>query len=197
MAEDAATELVGPTGSVDARPRSERSLLRDAAKGSADAAEQLARIHWAGAHRAAFLITHDREAAEDIAQEAILAALSSLRRFDRARSFRPWLHKIVANRAIDWLRARDRRREVQLYPVPQADVLAAHSSKQPHDEAGVAIDRLAALDPQSRAIVVMRCVFEYRPREIAPMVGLSAGAVRTRLHRALAELRNAIEEETG
>ena len=55
---------------------------------------------------------HDATAAEDVAQEAFLAAVRSLDRFDRRRPFGPWLHRIVVNRAIDHARARELRREV-------------------------------------------------------------------------------------
>jgi hypothetical protein len=54
--------------------RDEAALIRQARRGSADALEALVRRHWADAHRAAFLIVHDAGAAEDIAQEAMLAA---------------------------------------------------------------------------------------------------------------------------
>ena len=55
---------------------------------------------------------HDATAAEDVAQEAFLAAVRALDRFDRRRPFGPWLHRIVVNRAIDYARARELRREV-------------------------------------------------------------------------------------
>src|SRR5690242_11613142 len=73
---------------------------------------ELFRRHWPAAHRAAWLVVHDAAAAEDIAQEAFLAAVRALDRFDRRRRFAPWLHRIVVNRAIDWVRARELRREV-------------------------------------------------------------------------------------
>ena len=60
------------------------------------------------------LVVHDAAAAEDIAQEAFLAAVRNLDRFDRGRPFGPWLHRIVVNRAIDWARARQMRGEVEL-----------------------------------------------------------------------------------
>ena len=60
------------------------------------------------------LVTGDAAAAEDIAQEAFLAAVRNLDRFDRRRPFAPWLHRIVVNRAIDWTRARRLRAEVEL-----------------------------------------------------------------------------------
>ncbi len=100
--------LAGPK-----RPRSERTLIREAQRGSADAFEELFRRHWRRAHRAAFLVVGDAAAAEDIAQEAFLAAIRALDRFDRTRPFGPWLHRITVNRAIDFSRARSLRAESQ------------------------------------------------------------------------------------
>ena len=91
--------------------RSERSLIAGALAGSEVDLEKLFRRHWTRAYRAAFLIVHDHAAAEDIAQEAFLSAVRHIDRFDRQRRFGPWLGAIVANRAIDWARARAARRE--------------------------------------------------------------------------------------
>ena len=87
----------------------ERALVEAAQSGSEAAVEELFRLHWPHTHRAAYLIVRDAAAAEDIAQEAFLSALSSLDRFDRRRPFAPWLHRIAVNRAIDWSRARSVR----------------------------------------------------------------------------------------
>src|SRR5919202_1879586 len=97
--------------------RIERSWVRGAQRGSVSDLESLFRHHWPRAYRAAYLVVHDSAAAEDIAQEAFLAAVRSLDRFDRRRPFGPWLHRIVVNRAIDWSRARTLRGEV-----PDADI---------------------------------------------------------------------------
>ena len=91
---------------------SEASLVRAAQRGSSEAFAELFRRHWPRAHRAAWLVVHDATAAEDVAQEAFLAAVRALDRFDRRRPFGPWLHRIVVNRAIDYARARELRREV-------------------------------------------------------------------------------------
>src|SRR5918998_2005284 len=93
--------------------RDERALVRGAQQGSAAAVEDLFRLHWPRAFRAAFLVVHDAAAAEDIAQESFLAAIRALDRFDRTRPFGPWLHRIVVNRAIDWTRARQLRAEAE------------------------------------------------------------------------------------
>src|SRR5436190_568038 len=92
--------------------RDERAWVRGAQRGSDSDLESLFRHHWPRAYRAAYLVVHDAAAAEDIAQEAFLAAIRSLDRFDRRRPFGPWLHRIVVNRAIDWTRARSLRHEV-------------------------------------------------------------------------------------
>jgi RNA polymerase sigma factor (sigma-70 family) len=69
------------------RPRSEQALIRGAQAGSEADLEALFHRFWPRAYRAAFLIVHDHAAAEDIAQEAFLAAIRRLDRFDRRRRF--------------------------------------------------------------------------------------------------------------
>src|SRR5437588_596445 len=91
--------------------RDERAWVRGAQAGSVSDLEALFRAHWPRAYRAAYLVVHDAAAAEDIAQEAFLAAVRALDRFDRKRPFGPWLHRIAVNHAIDWARARSLRRE--------------------------------------------------------------------------------------
>ena len=100
------------------RRRDERALVRSAQGGSSAAFEELFRLHWGRAHRAAYLVVHDAAAAEDIAQESFLAAVRNLDRFDRRRPFGPWLHRIVVNRAIDHARARALRAETGLAARP-------------------------------------------------------------------------------
>jgi RNA polymerase sigma-70 factor (ECF subfamily) len=71
------------------RRASDGALVRAAQGGSEAAVEELFSRHWPDAYRAAYLVTRDRGAAEDIAQEAFLAALRALPRFDRRRPLRP------------------------------------------------------------------------------------------------------------
>src|SRR5918992_55617 len=101
------------------RRRGDAALLRAVDRGDEAALGELFRRHWPAIHRAAWLVTHDAQAAEDIAQESFLAALQRLDGFDRRRPFRPWLHRIVVNRAVDFVRARTARREVAAIGVPE------------------------------------------------------------------------------
>ena len=159
----------------------ERAWIRGARRGSLDGFEALFREHWPRAYRAAYLVAGDAAAAEDITQEAFLAAIRHLDRFDRRRPFGPWLHRIVVNRAIDWTRARRLRAEVEL-----GDELAAPTAA-PAD--GAAFGRIRDLSPEHRAVVVLRYVLEYTPGEIAELLDLPRGTVNSRLRRGLDRLR--------
>jgi RNA polymerase sigma-70 factor (ECF subfamily) len=162
--------------------RDERAHVRGAQRGSASAIEALFRLHWARAHRAAYLVVHDAAAAEDIAQEAFLAAVRNLDRFDHGRPFGPWLHRIVVNRAIDWARARQLRSETEL-----AEGAAAPERAAPLDDSLLAA--LASLPPDHRAVVVLRHLLEYTPGEIADLLGVPRGTVNSRLRRGLDALK--------
>jgi RNA polymerase sigma-70 factor (ECF subfamily) len=177
-----------------ARGGDDASLVRQACRGSADAIEALVRRHWDGAHRAAFLIVHDAGAAEDIAQEAMLAAVRSIDGFDRRRPFRPWLHRIVVNRSLDWLRARARRPELSVELAgPAAGAPAAPD--EPDALSGEMMRALAALEPEERALIVMRHLLGYRSSELGRMLGMPAATVRTRLARALTRVRELLDVE--
>jgi RNA polymerase sigma-70 factor, ECF subfamily len=172
------------------RARTERSLIRGALAGSEADLELLFRRHWPRAYRTALLIVHDHAAAEDIAQEAFVAAIRRLDRFDRRRPFAPWLGTIVANRAVDWVRMRTARRE------------SAGSGPEPASPPDVPVGRysqdvlaaLAALSPEHRAVVVMRYVLEYTPGEIARALELPRGTVNSRLRRGLDALEARLRE---
>ncbi|MEN3282073.1 MAG: hypothetical protein V7607_3213 [Solirubrobacteraceae bacterium] len=165
----------------------EPALVRAAQRGSAEAFAELFRRHWPRAHRAAWLVVHDATAAEDVAQEAFLAAIRSLDRFDRRRPFAPWLHRIVVNRAIDYARARELRREVGGDVVEPA---APDAACGPSEDV---LTALAALPPDQRAVIVMRHLLGFTPGEIAGALGLPRGTVNSRLRRGLDGLQEAVQ----
>jgi RNA polymerase sigma-70 factor, ECF subfamily len=169
--------------------RDERAFVRAAQRGSASGIEALFRLHWQRAHRAAYLVVHDAAAAEDIAQEAFLAAVRNLDRFDRGRPFGPWLHRIVVNRAIDWTRARQLRGETELL-----DAVVAPDAGSLDD---ALLGALAALPPDHRAVIVLRHLLEYTPGEIAELLGVPRGTVNSRLRRGLDSLKETVPALPG
>lgn len=194
LAATASARLPLNGGSV---PRSERGLIRAAQGGSEQAIEELFRRYWPVGYRAAVYITRDAAAAEDIAQESFLAAVRNLDRFDRARPFGPWFKRLVANRAIDWTRAREiRGRYIDRERGEQA-VRAAGEPAIPASGAWAAdlTAAVAALPFEQRTVVVLRYLLEYTPGEIAELVGIPRGTVNSRLRRGLDALRTGMEGE--
>lgn len=171
--------------------RDERRLVREAQRGSTEAVEALFRVHWPQAHRTAYLVVHDGAAAEDIAQEAFLAALRALDRFDRRRPFGPWLYRIVVNRAIDHARSRGLRHEVRADG--HEPIAAAEDSAHLYSDELIAA--LAALPADRRAVVVLRYVLDFTPGEIAKALDIPRGTVNSRLRRGLDALRACLPEE--
>ena len=161
--------------------RQERSWIRGARAGSVSDLEALFREHWPRAHRAAYLVVQDAAAAEDIAQEAFLAALRGLGRFDVRRPLRPWLHRIAVNRAIDFSRARKLRREVADL-APDRPAAESEGTVMLDDELAAALLRL---EVEQRAVVVLRYVLELTPGEIAVVLELPRGTVNSRMRRGL------------
>jgi RNA polymerase sigma-70 factor (ECF subfamily) len=172
------------------RGLAERRLVAAARRGDDAAQEELFHRHWLPMYRAAYLITQDKAAAEDVAQEAFMAAIASLDRFDLWRPLGPWLHRIAVNRAIDWVRARELRREVG------GEALEGLSREQtgrpPASQGAPLTDQMAvavgALPLEQRAVVVMRYLLEYTPGEIARALELPRGTVNSRLRRGLDRL---------
>jgi len=175
---------------IDARLRSrdDADLVRRARDGSRDAAGALFARHWPAAWRAALAVTGRRSAADDVAQDAFERAFAALGRFDEARPFAAWLHRIVVNRSLDLLRSE--RRLVRLDEIgDEAAQWDAESAEDPR-----ALTALAGLSAERRAVVVLRHLLGYAPPEIADILDVPVGTVHSRLARALADLRTALEE---
>lgn len=168
--------------------RSDGELMRAVRQGSEAAAEELVARHWDRAYRVAFAILGDAHFAEDVTQEAMVSLLGNIGRFDARRPFEPWLHRIVANRALDWARARARREELPRLVAPAAP----DPSSDPR-----LVEALQALPEDQRAVVVLRHVAGYGTNEIARLLGLRRGTVGSRLRRGLDQLRAQLEEDDG
>jgi RNA polymerase sigma-70 factor, ECF subfamily len=171
--------------------RSERRLLREAKAGSVTSVDELVRLHWDSAYRAAYLIVQDAAIAEDIAQEALVSTVEALDRFDWRRPLRPYLHRIAVNRSLDWLRAKRTRPEISLEAVTPPE---AHAADQPQALSASLAAAFALLHPEDRAAVVLRYVLGYSPKEVGVMLGVPGSTARSRLSRALERLRNELDE---
>ncbi|MFN8622721.1 MAG: RNA polymerase sigma factor [Chloroflexota bacterium] len=165
----------------------QRGLVVRAGRGDMDAFGALVDGSLARLDAIARLILRDTELARDAVQEALVRAwrdLPGLRDPDR---FEAWLHRLTVHACIDLARRRRRRViEVELTPdvePPFADASAFLADRDQLDRA------LARLDPQQRAAVVLRFYLELSLQETADALGVPLGTAKSRLHRALDQLR--------
>jgi RNA polymerase sigma-70 factor (ECF subfamily) len=178
---------------VVGRPLSEHELVDRAKRGDAVAYAEVVRMHEQIAFRTAHVMIGDSAEAQDAAQEAFIKAYRALWRFRSGAPFRPWLLRIVANECHN--RRRSARRQAALAlrvvherspggaaPSPEVAVLAS--------ERRVAV--LAALNSLAedhRLVIACRYFLDLSEAETAAALGCRRGTVKSRLSRALEQLR--------
>lgn len=165
---------------------SDHDLARAAAAGSRDAGAELFRRHWPQARRVARAVVGRDALADDVAQEAMVTAFASIRRYRGDGEFAGWLRRIVVTRALNALRAE--RRLVSLDAAADMPVDDA-----PHLADPALRDAVAALPGDQRIAVALRYGAGLTPTEIAQATGVAVGTVNSRLGRALARLRATLE----
>ena len=138
----------------------------------------------------------NRHDAEDVTQEVFLTAFRKMDQFERRSSFYTWLHRIAFNAAID-LQRRKKRTRNQLSSDAMIDT-AEPSDRKTASPAAIVITMetvsqvqlaLSRLDEERRNIIVLRDLQGIEYAEIATMLDIPVGTVRSRLHRARIELR--------
>ncbi len=168
---------------------SEADLIRQAQQGDPDAWEPLMRIHQAAVFRLAYLLLGDPDEAEDAAQETFLRAYHALRRFDPSRPLRPWLMQIVSNLVRNHHRSLGRQFKVLLRLA--AEPAASEASLAP-DDTHALWHAIRKMSFEHQQVIYLRFFLDMSEQEISAAVGIAPGTVKSRLHRALAALRQVI-----
>jgi RNA polymerase sigma-70 factor (ECF subfamily) len=142
-----------------------------------------------------FRMVRDRELAEDLAQETFVKALNALDSYRPEFKFSSWIFKIANNAAIDHLRRRELD-TLSLDGSPHAETPEAIESPLDAVEAkelGGAIEHaIGLLRPEYRSCILLRHVEGRAYEEIAEILNLPLGTVKTYIHRARNELRQAL-----
>ncbi len=148
--------------------------------------------------RLAWRLTGEREAARDVVQDAWLAIVRGLKRLDDPARFRSWAYRIVTNKCADWIRRRRVRRSAANELRDSAASTRDDSSNQTDSADDVArmLDAMAKLPDEQRAVLSLHYLDEMGVREIARVLGVSEGTVKSRLHHARNRLKEALERVT-
>ncbi len=154
--------------------------------------------HHARVFRAAYLISRETDAADDIAQLVFEELFTAFRRFDTARPFLPWLYRIVHNVSMDYLR-RNRRGTLPL--LNPDSLLGPDPDPGPADRAEQAEQRevvwaaMSRLPDHQRAVLTLRYYAGLNEAEMADTLNIRRGTVKSRLHRAQEALASLLAGE--
>ncbi len=142
--------------------------------------------------RLAWRLTSEREAARDVVQDAWLAIVRGLKRLDDPARFRPWAYRIVKNKCADWVRRRATRRNAMEQLREQATHPATDGEPNSGDISRLR-DAMARLPDEQRMILSLHYSEEMSIIEIAAVLGVPAGTVKSRLFHARNRLKEALE----
>jgi RNA polymerase sigma-70 factor (ECF subfamily) len=200
---------MAPASSLDLTNLPDADVVALAQKGRERAFRELIRRYERPVFSLIFRMVRDRETAEDLAQDTFIKVLNHIDRYRPEFRLSSWLFKIANNVAIDHLRKRQIE-TVSIDGSPHAataaeveatsfDVVARQETALEEMEArelGSAIERaIASLRPEYRSCILLRHVEGRSYEEIAATLDLPLGTVKTYIHRARHQLREALEGE--
>jgi RNA polymerase sigma-70 factor (ECF subfamily) len=174
----------------------EADLITRARQGDQAAWEALVQQHQTAVFRLAYLLLGDADEAEDIAQETFIRTFRKLNRFDTGRPLRPWLLRIASNLARNHHRGVGRYLAA-LQRLPQADPksISAEHENWHEMEAQALWQAVRRLNLKDQQIIYLRYFLELSVMEVADTLEIAPGTVKSRLFRALARLRQIVEQE--
>lgn len=178
-------------------------LIRRAQRGDADAFEQLLLEHQKNVYNLCYRMAGNPDDAMDLSQETFLRAWRCLDQYQFVSAFSTWLYRLCSNICIDFLRRRRRQQTVpltfedadgeeQTYAVPDAQPL-------PEEQVELKLTRetlqaaMAQLLPEHRAVLQLRVVNEMSYEQIADVLDIQIGTVKSRLSRARNQLKKILE----
>jgi len=183
-------------------PEDDRALVEQVKAGQTQSYGELVRRYQDRIFNTCWRICGHLEDARDLTQEAFLKAFENLDGYRHESGFYTWIFRVATNLAISHRRSAGRRRALldgqSGAARSQADALVRRMESEgnvPHesgDESGRVAAMLQTLDDDHRAVVVLRDIEGFDYQEIAEILGVPAGTVKSRLHRARMSLREAL-----
>jgi RNA polymerase sigma-70 factor, ECF subfamily len=186
----------------------DRELAARAAQGGEPAFRELLARYERPVFSLVYRMVRDRTLAEDLAQEAFIRAFNAIGSYDPSYRFSNWIFKIAHNHTIDHIRRR-KLDTVSIDGSPHAtspgeeqrtSMVLASSEESPaayveHKELGGQIERaIGELRPEYRSVILLRHVEGCAYEEIAHVMEIPLGTVKTYLHRARAELKERLAD---
>lgn len=179
----------------------DRELIKEAKSGSSEAFGQLVKRYYQKAYSIAYWKTGNSEAALDISQEAFIRVYRKLKSFDTTKSFLPWLHTIIKNLCLNYLKRRKRRWLVFSdffagKPTSEQEISREETGEFEKNESKTRVwEALNRLKEEDREIIVMKDLHGMSYKEIAGVLNIPPGTVMSRLYHARKKLLSLFEVE--
>jgi RNA polymerase sigma-70 factor (ECF subfamily) len=174
--------------------------------GDKTALDALVQRHHEKAYKYAYRLTRDADQACDVVAEAFVRVCKSLGRFEGKSAFSTWLHRVVTNCFLDLRKRASSRPSLSLDSILQDGAreieqqisdssLAPHEMAARHERENRLAKAIDTLPEHHRAIIVMFHVESLSYEEIADLLDLPIGTVKSRLNRARLSLRDVLMED--
>ncbi|MGM0554803.1 MAG: sigma-70 family RNA polymerase sigma factor [Myxococcota bacterium] len=185
--------------------RNERKLVRALRRRDEDAFAEMVRRHQHKVFNVIYRIVGDKQEAEDVAQEVFVAVFKYIDSFRGEAKFSTWLYRIATNRAknrIKYLARRSKSKHQDIDDTPESKMddnpFGGDMSRPDHKAMGheleeIIQDGLASLSEDHRTVIVLRDIENMTYQDIAEVVELPEGTVKSRLYRARVALKEYVE----
>lgn len=181
--------------SMRAREQSDETLVKRAQKGDTEAFSELARRHELSVYNLSLRFMRNSSLAEDMAQEAFLKAYQKIGKFRRESQFSTWLYRIACNVCLSELQKRKRRGELSLAYRPEPSGPSVAASLPQAEEAELIRKCVAKLPRRYAEAITLFYLQECSYEEVAEIMEIPIGTLKTWLHRARKQLRGIVQRE--
>ena len=183
----------------------DRRLITECLQGRKAAFGDLVRRYQDRLYNAIYRLVDNAEDAADVVQDAFLNAYQSLNSFKGDSEFFTWLYRIAFNTAISLKR---KRRVVLRFdagpngemvgdPIDESELTRPGSALERSEEEAKLQAALNRLSPEHRTVLILKDIEGQKYEEIAEILDVPIGTIRSRLHRARLELRELLQREEG
>lgn len=185
--------------SLNNSQETERALIARALKGDSGAYDTLVTRFRDRLYALVYHMVLNAQEAEDLAQETFVKAYRSLGKFRQESNFYTWLYRIAVNLVYTQSKKYSRRRALFTAAVQSGDSLGAHWPATPEELAQseeareMILKAIHQLDPRFRQVLVLKELEGLEVAEVAKILGLPEGTVKSRLFRAREDLRRLLK----
>jgi RNA polymerase sigma-70 factor (ECF subfamily) len=178
---------------MNGKPGEDELLVLRSRQGDPEALDTLLRKWQQPLWAYAFRMTGNQDASYDVLQETLISIARDLNRLQSDSAFGAWAYQIARNKATDWLRQNCKRQKRE-NAFAEEKLAEAADGTEPGIQQGILSEFLAKLaDPGERALLLLRFEQGFTHQEIASMLDIPVGTVKSRMHTVITQLRSKIK----